>query len=120
MSEKLAGAQAANANRTTLPVDYSADPFWGYVSKHKFAEFNLCKMERNEDTKEPFFSYDTSQPTIRAFLTDGDISFESQWQTPFENSNPELKMPLLGLQSQQLRLRLVVLLKYFVPGIKSI
>ena len=27
---------------------------------------------------------------------------------------------LLGLQSQQLRLRLVVLLKHFVPGIKSI
>jgi transposase-like protein len=26
----------------------------------------------------------------------------------------------IGLQSQQLRLRLVVLLKHFVPGIKSI
>lgn len=103
MADQLAGVQAANANRTTLPVDYSADPFWGYVSKHKFAEFNLCKMERNEDTKEPFFSYDTSQPTIRAFLTDGDISFESQWQTPFENSNPELKMPMMmaALQTGQ-------------------
>lgn len=104
MADQLAGVQAANANRTTLPVDYSADPFWGHVSKHKFAEFNLCKMERNEDTQEPFFSYDTSQPTIRAFLTDGDISFESQWQTPFENSNPELKMPILiaGLQTGEM------------------
>nr|WP_252322628.1 hypothetical protein [Acinetobacter beijerinckii] len=84
-------------------MDYSSDPFWGYVSKHKFAEFNLCTMGRNPDNNEPFFSYDTSQPTIRAFLTDGDISFESQWQTPFENSNPELKMPMMmaALQTGQ-------------------
>ncbi|MFX6850065.1 hypothetical protein ABTH27_19845, partial [Acinetobacter baumannii] len=43
-------------------------------------------------------------PVIRALLTDGDKSIESQWQTPFENSNPELKMPMLmaGLQSGQL------------------
>ncbi|MDA0697649.1 MAG: hypothetical protein O2793_14725 [Proteobacteria bacterium] len=103
MSDKLAGAQVANAEQTIPPVDYSADPFWGYVSKHKFAEFSLCTMERNPDTNEPYFSYDTSQPTIRAFLTDGDINFESQWQTPFENSNPELKMPMLmaGLQTGQ-------------------
>ena len=103
MANDINGVQAANADKTTLPVDYSADPFWGYVSKHKFAEFNLCTMERDAETKEPIFSYDLSQPTIRAFLTDGDISFESQWQTPFENSNPELKMPMLmaGLQTGQ-------------------
>ena len=103
MANDINGVQAANADKTTLPVDYSADPFWGYVSKHKFAEFNLCTMERDAETKEPIFSYDMSQPTIRAFLTDGDISFESQWQTPFENSNPELKMPMLmaGLQTGQ-------------------
>ncbi|MCU4395783.1 hypothetical protein [Acinetobacter junii] len=103
MANDINGVQAANADKTTLPVDYSADPFWGYVSKHKFAEFNLCTMERDAETKEPVFSYDMSQPTIRAFLTDGDISFESQWQTPFENSNPELKMPMLmaGLQTGQ-------------------
>ena len=103
MANDINGVQAANADKTTLPVDYSADPFWGYVSKHKFAEFNLCTMERDAETKEPVFSYDLSQPTIRAFLTDGDISFESQWQTPFENSNPELKMPMLmaGLQTGQ-------------------
>ena len=95
MANDINGVQAANADKTTLPVDYSADPFWGYVSKHKFAEFNLCTMERDAETKEPIFSYDLSQPTIRAFLTDGDISFESQWQTPFENSNPELKMPMM-------------------------
>ena len=103
MANDINGVQAANADKTTLPVDYSADPFWGYVSKHKFAEFNLCTMERDAETKEPVFSYDLSQPTIRAFLTDGDISFESQWQTPFENSNPELKMPMMmaALQTGQ-------------------
>lgn len=104
MANDLASAPAANAETTALPEDFSADPFWGYVSKHKFAEFNLCTVSRDEESKEPKVSLDTSQPTIRAFLTDGDINFESQWQTPFENSNPELKMPMLmaGLQTGQI------------------
>ena len=98
----LSGAQAANADTTTQPEDFSADPFWGYVSKHKFAEFNLCIKTKDENDQDKYVT-DTSQPTIRAFLTDGDINFESQWQTPFENSNPELKMPMLmaGLQTGQ-------------------
>ena len=98
----LASAQAANADTTTQPEDFSADPFWGYVSKHKFAEFNLCTLTTDENKQEKYI-VDTNQPTIRAFLTDGDINFESQWQTPFENSNPELRMPMLvaGLQTGQ-------------------
>ena len=32
MANDINGVQAANADKTTLPVDYSADPFWGYVS----------------------------------------------------------------------------------------
>lgn len=100
----LSRAQAANAAKTTPVEDLSADPFYGYVSKHKFAEFNLCTITRDENTNEPAVLMDAAQPTIRAFLTDGDISFESQWQTPFENSNPELKMPMLmaGLQTGQM------------------
>ncbi|MFH4202120.1 hypothetical protein WAJ61_22250, partial [Acinetobacter baumannii] len=63
--------------------------------KHKYAEFSLCDKEGNPIA---------GSPVIRALLTDGDKSIESQWQTPFENSNPELKMPMLmaGLQSGQL------------------
>lgn len=99
----LSLAQAANAPETTQPEDYSSDPFYGYVSKHKFAEFNLCTITRDENTSELLVTMDTTKPTIRAFLTDGDSTFESQWQTPFENSNPELKMPMLmaGLQTGQ-------------------
>ncbi|WP_346314258.1 hypothetical protein [Acinetobacter sp. CWB-B33] len=80
----------------------NADPFWGKVSKHKFAEFNLCSVSRDESNNE-VITVDTSKPTVRAFLVDGDKTMESQWQTPFENSNPELKMPMLmaGLQTGQ-------------------
>lgn len=97
----LSMVRAANEPITTRPEDFSADPFWGTVSRHKFAEFNLCSVIREENTNEPNVVVDTSQPTIRALLVDGDKTIESQWQTPFENSNPELKMPMLmaGLQT---------------------
>ena len=103
MANSLAYATPANAETTKQPEDFSADPFWGYVSKHKFVEFNLCNVIRDGSTNEPRVEVDISKPTIRAFLTDGDINLESQWQTPFENSNPELKMPMLmaGLQTGQ-------------------
>jgi hypothetical protein len=80
----------------------NADPFWGTVSKHKFAEFNICTVSRDENNNE-VITVDSNQPTVRAFLVDGDKTMESQWQTPFENSNPELKMPMLmaGLQTGQ-------------------
>ncbi|OOS55247.1 hypothetical protein B9X63_06845 [Acinetobacter baumannii] len=80
--------------KTNLPSNES-DPFYGSISKHKYAEFSLCDKEGNPIA---------GSPVIRALLTDGDKSIESQWQTPFENSNPELKMPMLmaGLQSGQL------------------
>ncbi|MDR8235646.1 hypothetical protein FPK75_20825, partial [Acinetobacter baumannii] len=71
-----------------------SDPFYGSISKHKYAEFSLCDKDGNP----------VASPVIRALLTDGDKSIESQWQTPFENSNPELKMPMLmaNLQTGQM------------------
>ncbi|HAV3807781.1 hypothetical protein [Acinetobacter baumannii] len=94
MSKALAYAPAVNTAKTNLPSNES-DPFYGSISKHKYAEFSLCDKEGNPIA---------GSPVIRALLTDGDKSIESQWQTPFENSNPELKMPMLmaGLQSGQL------------------
>ncbi len=94
MSKALAYAPAINTAKTKLP-ETEADPLYRSISKHKYAEFSLCDKEGNSIA---------SSPVIRALLTDGDKSIESQWQTPFENSNPELKMPMLmaGLQSGQL------------------
>ncbi len=102
MGNDLSKVPAANAHSVKQPERMNADPFWGKVSKHKFAEFNLCSVSRDENNNE-VITVDTSQPTVRAFLVDGDKTMESQWQTPFENSNPELKMPMLmaGLQTGQ-------------------
>ena len=102
MGNDLAKVPAANAPVAVQPERMNADPFWGTVSKHKFAEFNICTVSRDENNNE-VITVDSNQPTVRAFLVDGDKTMESQWQTPFENSNPELKMPMLmaGLQTGQ-------------------
>jgi len=102
MGNDLAKVPAANTPVAVQPERMNADPFWGTVSKHKFAEFNICTVSRDENNNE-VITVDSNQPTVRAFLVDGDKTMESQWQTPFENSNPELKMPMLmaGLQTGQ-------------------
>lgn len=102
MGNNLAKVPTANAPVAVQPERMNADPFWGTVSKHKFAEFNICTVSRDENNNE-VITVDSNQPTVRAFLVDGDKTMESQWQTPFENSNPELKMPMLmaGLQTGQ-------------------
>lgn len=102
MGNNLAKVPAANAPVVVQPERKNADPFWGTVSKHKFAEVNICTVSRDENNNE-VITVDSNQPTVRAFLVDGDKTMESQWQTPFENSNPELKMPMLmaGLQTGQ-------------------
>jgi len=102
MGNPLAQVPAANTPVAVQPERMNADPFWGRVSKHKFAEFNICTVSRDENNNE-VITVDSNQPTVRAFLVDGDKTMESQWQTPFENSNPELKMPMLmaGLQTGQ-------------------
>ena len=102
MGNNLAKVPAANTPVAVQPERMNADPFWGTVSKHKFAEFNICTVSRDENNNE-VITVDSNQPTVRAFLVDGDKTMESQWQTPFENSNPELKMPMLmaGLQTGQ-------------------
>lgn len=102
MGNNLAKVPAANAPVVVQPERMNADPFWGTVSKHKFAEFNMCTVSRDENNNE-VITVDSNKPTVRALLVDGDKTMESQWQTPFENSNPELKMPMLiaGLQTGQ-------------------
>ena len=89
-----------NTTETKLPTPSNVQ--WGALSRSKIAEITLC----DKDGK-PLMSQDGSildTPIVEALLTEGDLSIESQYQSPFENSNPESKMPtLLGmLQSGEL------------------
>lgn len=89
-----------NTPETKLPTPSNVQ--WGSLSRSKIAEITLC----DKDGK-PLMSQDGSileTPIVEALLTEGDLSIESQYQSPFENSNPESKMPtLLGmLQSGEL------------------
>ena len=62
---------------------------WGKLSKHHFAVIRLCDKEGNPKP---------NSPEVYGLVTDGDFSVESQWQSPFENSNPDMKAPaLLGM-----------------------
>lgn len=49
------------------------------------------------------YNRDTTQPIVTALLEDAELTIESQYSTPFENSNPESRLPnLMGmLQSGQ-------------------
>ncbi|RZA04652.1 MAG: hypothetical protein EOO68_07970 [Moraxellaceae bacterium] len=89
-----------NTPETKFPTPSNVQ--WGALSRSKIAEITLC----DKDGK-PLMSQDGSildTPIVEALLTEGDLSIESQYQSPFENSNPESKMPtLLGmLQSGEL------------------
>lgn len=62
---------------------------WGKLSNHHFAVIRLCDKEGNPKP---------NSPEVYGLVTDGDFSVESQWQSPFENSNPDMKAPaLLGM-----------------------
>lgn len=88
-------AQAVPANRPKPQLPQQEFGHFGNISKHKFAEFYLCNKNGMpiEDS-----------PIVRALCIDGDLSIESQYQTPFENSNPERRLPTLmaALQAGEL------------------
>lgn len=98
----LASVPAANEPAINLPAS-SSDPLLGKLSKHKYAIFSECRIKRDENTHEETIEH-VPNTEIMALFVDGDKTMESQWQTPFENSNPELKMPMLmaGLQTGQM------------------
>lgn len=74
----------ANTPAATLPQQ--AVSRWGKLSKHKIASISLC------DSKGVPI---VDSPLIEALMTDGDFTVESQYQSPFENSNPENRLPTL-------------------------
>ncbi|MEY2864642.1 MAG: hypothetical protein RLY58_2349 [Pseudomonadota bacterium] len=62
---------------------------WGNLSRLKIAHISLCNKDGT-----PF----TDSPVVEALLTEGEFSVESDYQSPFESSNPEQRLPtLLGM-----------------------
>lgn len=93
-NKTIALATPANAPKPRLPSN-DTDPFYGVISKHKFAVFSECDKDGN---------WLADLPIVAAMITDGEKTIESNYQTPFENSNPEHKMPTLmaALQTGEL------------------
>ena len=87
-------AVPANLPKPKLPSN-DTDPFYGVISKHKFAVFSECDKQGN---------WIADLPIVAVMLTDGEKTIESNYQTPFDSSNPEHKMPTLmaSLQTGEL------------------
>ena len=68
------------------------------VSEHLIARINY--LTYNPETKESTIDENN---VVKAFIIDITSSIESQWQTPFDNSNPDHKLPTLmaNIQSGQ-------------------
>lgn len=94
MSKILENAVAANEVEIEVP-DSDVDLIFTKLSEHKIATFSEC--DENGEIIE-------GSPVVQAIFVDGNSTYESQWQTPFENSNPEHKLPTLmaGIQSGQI------------------
>lgn len=84
MSASTSTPTPANAPAAKLPAQ--AVSRWGRLSKHKIAYISLCTSKGVPVA---------GSPLIEAIMTDGDLSVESQYQSPFENSNPENRLPTL-------------------------
>lgn len=83
LKDILVGTVPKNAPKPVYPQPETNH--FGNISKHKFAEFSLCDVDGNS----------INSPIIKALCIDGDKTIESQYQTPFENSNPEQRLPTL-------------------------
>lgn len=89
----LAKGQAANTPPEKQPTqDYSL--IYGNLSDHLIVSLTRCDRDGN---------LDPDSPVVKGIFADGDKTIESQWQSPFENSNPEQKLPMMMalLQSGQ-------------------
>lgn len=79
-------AKPDNTPETVFPD--SPDVEWGDLSYHKIAYISKCDKEGNF----------IESPVVSALVTDADMSVASNYQTPFDASNPESKLPtLLGM-----------------------
>ena len=86
-----------NTPKAQLPVQNNTE--WQGLSPLKIAMFSACDSDGQPYVRKGEDGKGTIDDTVvRAILTDGEFSLESQYISPFENSNPENKMPtLLGM-----------------------
>lgn len=78
---------ADNKPKAKLPAVAQAS-YWGTLSSHKLAYIQACTKDGEMD----------GSSIVMALLTDGDLSIDSQYQSPFESSSPETRLPtLLGM-----------------------
>lgn len=59
---------------------------WGMINPILLAKFSLCDKEGNAIS---------GSPTVSGVAIDADMAIESQYNSPFENSNPESRLPTL-------------------------
>ncbi|MEC7120783.1 MAG: hypothetical protein VXW65_12895 [Pseudomonadota bacterium] len=86
MSNSERFLEIANAQKTKLPPVSRVQ--WSVLSPHKIAKVSLCDKDGNP----------LNSAIVEAVMTDGDMTIESQYQSPFEASNPENRLPtLLGM-----------------------
>lgn len=79
-------AKPDNTPESEFPTIQTSE--WGDLSPHKLAFIRLCDKEGNIG----------NSSAVEALVTDADMSVASNYQTPFDASNPESKLPtLLGM-----------------------
>ena len=79
-------AKPDNTPESEFPTVQTSE--WGDLSPHKLAFIRLCDKEGNI----------SNSSVVEALVTDADMSVASNYQTPFDNINPEMKRPtLLGM-----------------------
>lgn len=91
-------AQNQNTPAVQLPEDNKTE--WVGVSDFKIAKIQLCNEEGVLLTEDEVSKIPNLSPygIVRAIMTEGEFTVESQYVSPFENSNPESKLPtLLGM-----------------------
>lgn len=64
---------------------------WGGLSPHLIASFFAVEKGTSADKQTIIWTRDTSQPEVRAPLTDGNVEVTLNWQSPFENIGPDQK-----------------------------
>lgn len=81
------------------PPQKPLSPVLATLSEHKLAK--ICLVNMSDDNKSWTLEPESE---IVALLAEGNKTLDIQWQTPFENSNPEHKLPTLmaGLQTGQI------------------
>lgn len=81
---------APNGSQPALGSD------WGGLSPHLIASFYAVKKEAAPDGRSFYWRRDTTQPEVRAPLTEASAEATLNWQSPFENIGPDQKFGTLG------------------------